>query len=116
MVDAVQHLDAELGELDRDALTRSMAAVVACDPWRAAQLADMESAHGWRSAAEFASSCAQAANLRLNPWEVPPAQLPPDGPGRRLVERMLAAGVSQFEPDPLAALAQAERPPRKSRR
>jgi hypothetical protein len=63
---------------------------------------------------------AQCAALRLKPWQEPPCVVSEDDPNERdksaqeLLRRMLAAGVSRYDRDPLAALAVAERKPRKA--
>jgi hypothetical protein len=49
----------------------------------------------------------QCRSLRLKPWESPPmyAHLHPDDRQLQvLVEKMLAAGLSLYEPDPVGAL------------
>ena len=67
----------------------------------------------WSSVAKFCSECLQHLALRLKPWEVPPCRLevdgPSDDPGVRLLKKMLALGVSKFDPDPLAAVEAVER-------
>ncbi|MBB6407653.1 hypothetical protein [Mesorhizobium sangaii] len=60
---------------------------------------------GWFEAAIFASYCCQIKALRLKPWESPPVHGRKEDPQSwRLLQRMLKAGISQFEPDPPAAL------------
>ncbi|RVD72934.1 MAG: hypothetical protein E5V62_02970 [Mesorhizobium sp.] len=70
---------------------------------------------GWLDAAVFASYICQGDALRLKPWELPPlygGPLPGDTglvrssglQAKRLLERMLAAGLSRYEPDPVGAL------------
>ena len=59
---------------------------------------------------------ADIATLRLRPWEHPPAWIddPDDYPespeAAQLLKRMLAAGVSRYDPDPMATLEKAEKP------
>ena len=72
----------------------------------------------WQQVAEFAVWCCQDRSLKLRPWDCPPCctkdvEDPSDDWGYRpqevaLLRRMLAAGVSRFHPDPLAAIAEAE--------
>jgi hypothetical protein len=72
----------------------------------------------WQEVAEFAVWHCQDRSLKLRPWECPPflthnVKDPSDCWVYRpqevaLLRRMLAAGVSRFHPDPLAALAAAE--------
>ena len=97
---------------DRDALKRAMI-LAGRDIERAEQLAAMLRDDGWTETAEFAAYMVQGDTLRLRPWENPPCGVdegdddPRDATGRKLLRRMLAAGLSRFEPDPLAALAEA---------
>jgi hypothetical protein len=72
-------------------------------------------------AALFAVGFCQVKNLHLKAWECPPVDTlnvaePSDNYGRRpnevrLLRRMLAAGVSRYDPDPMQALAAAEAKP-----
>ena len=74
----------------------------------------------WERVGRFAASCAQSRALGLQPWQSPPCRAsladlnqPYDDPrGAResaeLLKKMLALGLSKFEPDPLAAIAGAE--------
>jgi hypothetical protein len=72
----------------------------------------------WEDVGRFCSYAAQDKSLRLKPWEVSPCQVhdldtalaapPEDHRGFRraaeLLKRLLDAGLSRFEPNPLAAL------------
>jgi hypothetical protein len=62
--------------------------------------------------ATFAASCCQSRSLNLDPWEEPPCHgdsvHQPDPAAKKLLEQMLAAGVSRWHPDPMAALAEAK--------
>jgi hypothetical protein len=105
---------------DRDALTRALV-IARQDPMRAEQL-DRKLANGesWDEVATFAALCVQSNALHLKPWQCPPCDSnneidPSEGVlyGNRpdevaLLQRMLAAGLSRFEPDPMKALAEAE--------
>jgi hypothetical protein len=78
----------------------------------------------WEDVGQFAAYSCQDDNLQLEPWQVPPCWLrddddvqaalsmPHDHSGRReageLVQRLLAAGLSRFEPNPIRALAEVE--------
>ena len=100
-------------KLDKDALKRAMQ-VAGAEPDRAEQLAGkLTSGESWTEVAEFAAYCAQGRALRLRPGDSAPCAMaeagddPRDAAGRALLRRMLLAGVSRFEPDPLAALAEA---------
>src|SRR5436853_7916108 len=91
---------------DREALEEAMR-LLRLEPGRARQLEDKLADESWLAVAEFAASCVQSRTLHLKPWELPPADIyddDPDSPGKRLLARMLAAGISRYAPDPLAAL------------
>jgi hypothetical protein len=62
-------------------------------------------------AGHFAAYAAQCSTLRLKPWESPPSNLWGDycSDGIELYDRLVAAGLSVFEPDPVKALAEVER-------
>jgi hypothetical protein len=80
-----------------------------------------------RSFCDAGTLCAyhcQYRVLRLKPWQWPPCWIdpknidaelaaPPDQSGRRraaqLLREMLALGISQYHPDPVAAVAEAKR-------
>jgi hypothetical protein len=75
----------------------------------------------WQAVAESACYGLQCRNLALRPWECPPMRSSPGatGHGRRyfndpraaaLRQRLIDAGLSIFEPDPLGALAKIEAP------
>ena len=67
----------------------------------------------WLEVASFAAYSVQGDALRLKLWQSPPCHLSiEDGKvrdcdieGQILLRRMVAAGLSTFEPDPIAALA-----------
>jgi hypothetical protein len=91
---------------DREALEEAMR-IARLDPGRAEQLDEKLKDESWIDVAEFAASCVQSRALHLKPWELPPACIyedDPDSPGKRLLNRMLDAGISQFHPDPISAL------------
>jgi hypothetical protein len=118
---------AVLSAVDREALERALDMARKESPQQAAQIDVMIRERGWNRAAEFASYCCQDANLKLRPWQMPPVWLKGDPDvvlagidrGHRggdqdyrgcrqaalLVKRLLAAGLSRFEPDPETALA-----------
>jgi hypothetical protein len=62
----------------------------------------------WEDVARFASSICQHQSLNLKPWESTPGNPcvdPMGGKGSiKLREKMDAAGISPYHPDPLAAL------------
>jgi hypothetical protein len=79
----------------------------------------------WEVVGRFAAYAAQDNALRLKPWEMPPCwirdlaaslEVPPGDPrGERraaeLLKRLLDAGLSRYEPNPIAALAAIEQRP-----
>jgi hypothetical protein len=75
----------------------------------------------WLEVAEFAAYRCQVRALALKPWQSPPCWLgdnrpADDGDGRGLVDawelrrRLVASGLSMYEPDPPGALAAIEAP------
>jgi hypothetical protein len=76
------------------------------DPGRPDQVRTFVHEDGFEYAAKFCSSLLQRRHLQLRPWQRPPCRSEPhDGSeGGQLLARMLAAGVSRYEPNPLAAL------------
>ena len=92
------------------------------DPARRKQLNDMLAEGDWYRVASLASSIMQSQNLHLQPWQLPPCELIadelvvelPDPSGKvqawRLLARLMRLGISPFVPDPLAAIAEAEKP------
>jgi hypothetical protein len=104
---------ADLDAADRDALERCMG-IAKRD--RAEQLeGKLVQGDSWIEVAEFASYSCQIRALNLKPWQSPPCTEDEDDPTPRdraaqaLLRRMLRAGVSRYDPDPLAALAGANR-------
>jgi hypothetical protein len=70
----------------------------------------------WIEVAHFASYSCQMRSLGLRPWMFPPAWLslddrdPEHADGVALLRRLLDAGLSKYEPDPIGALAKVEPP------
>lgn len=101
-----------LNAVDREALERCVE--IACQDKRAGRAEQIEwmiatNGGGWFEAAIFASFCCQMNSLRLKPWESPPVHGREEDPKSwRLLQRMLKLGISQFEPDPAAALMRAK--------
>src|SRR5262245_19551845 len=86
-------------------------------PASAYQIGNKLASEPWEEVGRFAAYGAQCHALRLKPWEWPPCWIwdidaelatPPDQSGRHraaeLVQQLLAAGLSRFEPDVLGAL------------
>ena len=77
------------------------------DPATAQQIKSMLEGRPWVEVAQFASYHCQIKALGLAPWQPPPCH--DDGPeSAALLEEMLEAGISQFEPDPAGALRKAK--------
>jgi phage terminase small subunit len=104
-----------LSAIDRDALTRALALAKASDePGRREQIPRMLQHKTWQDVAEFAAYGCQRRALQLKPWQNPPCygQLRTDDADNAgaavLLQRLLEAGLSRWEPDPVAALAAIE--------
>ena len=111
----------KLGDVDRDALKRCIE-MARTYPGRSEQI-DWKLNEGrcsWQDTAKFCAYLCQSKNLRLEIMEFPPAWLidadDVEGPAfkgkpqaAKLLRRLLAAGLSQYEPDPIRALAAAEK-------
>jgi hypothetical protein len=102
--------DADYQEHDIEALRMCME-IASREPDRAEQLESMLEDRPWLEVAQFACYCVQGDVLRLKLWESPPCASSGDEAAQKLLQKMLKAGVSQFDPDPLRALetAQAEK-------
>src|SRR5262245_4461299 len=98
-----------LNQTDRDALERCME-IAQRDPGRADQLQSKLRDEPWHEVAEFAAYSCQIDALHLKPWQQPPCIVDEDDPDEKdkdaqgLLRKMLAAGISRYEPDPMAAL------------
>ena len=112
-----------LPALDHDAFDRAIEMMRQHSPMHAAQIDDKLVHEGFVSAGKFASYCMQCETLRLKPWEAPPMDaqggdvIDPNVYGYRpgevaLHNRLKAAGLSLFEPDPLSALEKLNARPR----
>jgi hypothetical protein len=93
-------------ERDKEALTRALE-IFSRDPRNATQVkGKMAQGDSWAECAGHAAYNCQIKALGLLPWQNPPCHC--DGTGTdlmdRLLRRMLDAGLSAYEPDPLAAL------------
>jgi hypothetical protein len=109
---------AHLGQVDLEALTRAME-VASRDPRFAKHLEWRAETYGWADAARFAAYSCQCDALKLRPWQDPPMygdstdgidDFPNAGRAAAadLLKRLLGAGLSRFEPEPMKALARAE--------
>lgn len=100
--------DADYQEHDIEALQQCME-IASREPDRAEQLQSMlAEPRPWIDVARFAAYCVQNRALNLKPWQSPPCAPSGDDDAWALHQKMLAAGVSEFHPDPLAALAAAQ--------
>jgi hypothetical protein len=115
--------------LDLEALERSIEMARAESPARAEQIDDFlaDPERTWWDTASFCSYVAQGNALNLPPWQSPPCWTDPDQvdaiiargddgvmgdyAAAILLKRMLQAGLSQYEPDPIAALERVKHPP-----
>jgi hypothetical protein len=112
--------------VDREALER---AIEICRTKKAPadrnQIEHKLATEPWIQVGEFAAYSCQMDSLHLRPWQPPPVWIDDlvaiinagdDGVGgnyaaARLLQRLLNAGLSRFEPDPIAALERMKRPP-----
>jgi hypothetical protein len=111
-----------LSRIDREALERAIAIDRKRDPKSYKPINRRLEPERWYEAGKSAAYACQCAALRPKPWQPVPANeyvaVTDDdseyGPvmGRaaaaELLRRMLAAGLSRYEPDPIAALEAAE--------
>lgn len=101
-------------QVDRDALERSLE-IAMRDPDRAEQLQSKLQDEKWIEVAQFAAYGCQMTSLSLKPWQSPPAHCDEDDPyeqdkaGQKLLRQMLAAKISRYEPNPIAALKRKRR-------
>jgi hypothetical protein len=95
-----------MNRVDREALQRSLK-LARAEPEYREKLERKIEAEGWESAARFACYNLQIDNLDLRPWQDPPmyAELRPDPKALAILVKLLGAGLSRFEPDPVQALA-----------
>jgi hypothetical protein len=99
----------ELTPNDRAAMGRAIDWMRAKSPDHAKEIDHKLRCEGFEAAGEFAADRAQYANLKLRPWETSPCNIWGYGQSNaiELRDRLLAAGLSIFEPDPVKALADA---------
>ena len=119
----------KLSRIDREALSRALEIVrnrpEKEDPGRREQVDHLMKHEGWFTVADFCCYCCQSELIRPRLWQPIPADIDPadietilargdDGLGgeyaaARVLRRMLRAGLSRYEPEPLKALAEAKR-------
>src|SRR5262249_2724786 len=112
---------AELSKTDCDALKRCIKmARTYPNPAEQIDWKVKEGGGSWYDTAKFCAYLCQSKNLHLEIQEFPPCWLldadDVEGPAfkrkpeaARLLRRLLAAGLSRYEPDPIRALAAAEK-------
>jgi hypothetical protein len=113
----------ELHPIDKEALERAIAMTRANGGPDAIQIESMLQKEPWWQVGRFAAMCRQCDSLNLGPHLTPPcwatkADLvadpddPDDSFGKRaaavLRKRLLDAGLSVYEPDPITALERAK--------
>jgi hypothetical protein len=109
-------------KVDREALKRALVVAKAEDAGRREQIETMLREDGWDYAATFAAYHCQRRALGLKPWQLTPSEVDDEKPGAdpnkyglfaawELRRRLLAAGLSVYEPNPPAALAALEAAP-----
>jgi hypothetical protein len=112
----------KLTETDFEAMERAIELYRRRDPASREQIDGMLKDRPWREAAELASYGCQCDRLGLRPWQSPPCEVVGDPDdyeymkddhrglrgAARLLQRLLDAGLSRYEPDPIAALERAE--------
>jgi hypothetical protein len=115
-----------LSPVDREALERALKIILGRpereDRGRREQVERMLEEDGWFRAADFCVYCCQMELVRPRLWQPIPSDITDiegtlakgdDGLGGSyraalLLKRMLAAGLSRYEPDPIRALAAAK--------
>jgi hypothetical protein len=107
-------------EADAVAMEEALAKALADPREREGVLARLQEGRR-QDAVEYAVYALQYAALGLRVWEMPPFSCDADDPepddcdvrSQKILRRMLAAGISRYDPDPLKALAAARRRKRK---
>jgi hypothetical protein len=104
----IEDLDAR----DRAALKRALKQVRTHGKDRAQQIDSRLADEPWDEVARFAAYSCQIHALKLRPWEDPSMYgdiVGAQDRAAKLLEKMLAAGISRWEPNPMQALAAAKR-------
>jgi hypothetical protein len=111
-----------LTDVDKDAMRRAIAITRRSEPGRDQQITAMLFDRPFERVGRFAAFSCQMDSLHLQPWETPPVWIrgdieaalhaPNDArrvrDAARLLQRMLALGISRYEPSPMKAIEQAE--------
>lgn len=97
---------------DKAALTQALEICRAESIGRQMQIDAKLQDESWEDVAQFAAAHCQCEALNLEPWQMPPcrgdSEHHPDAAAKKMLEQMLAAGVSRWHPDPLAAIEEAK--------
>jgi hypothetical protein len=120
----MSEVDDDIAEVDRLALDRAIQLTLAeDDQGRVEQVQSMLKERSWGEVAEFCAYHQQSRSLNINPWESTPSSIDPNqideiiarGPemnrkfgAARLLKKMLAAGVSSYDPTPLESIGRAK--------
>jgi hypothetical protein len=97
----------KVSKVDREALKRALVLAKASDErGRREQIESMQE-RDWFEAAHFAAYHCQVNALQLRPWQSPPLY-GRDADAAVLLRKLLDAGLSRYEPNPVAALAAIE--------
>ena len=101
--------DEDIDDVDRRALEAAVA-LMSRDRDYGEQIRWQVANREWIDAAIFAAFVSQIKHLGLRPWDTAPVDAAVDqSPAGRLLANLFRAGLSRFEPDPIAALAAAAR-------
>lgn len=106
--------------IDRAAMTAAIEQMRSESAASRALIDEIIAKQGFEEAGETAAYHCQCKALHLKPWQPPPMHAQPRADGRDdgslgwrraelLLQRLLAAGLSKYEPDPVGALARIER-------
>jgi hypothetical protein len=111
-----------LSRIDHDALQRAIVIGRKRDRATLRQIDEMLTERPRHEVGKFAAYGCQCDALHLKPWQWPPCWAEVNdrdsggadsvfgyGAAAELLRRLLAAGLSRYEPDPINALARAER-------
>jgi hypothetical protein len=115
-------MDTLINPIDRAALQLAIDLTLAeDDEGRVEQVKQILAERAWDEVARFCSYHRQYDALSLLPWQLPPCEVnDPDQdlatPQHMLTRRMLALGISQYHPEPIAAIEAAEKKAKRSRR
>jgi hypothetical protein len=103
---------------DREAMKRAIAMMRAAGEADRVQVERFLAEDGFEAAGRHASYACQRDTLHLKPWQQPPIHAPAERPAVEdshgnlaawtLRRRLIEAGLSQWEPRPLEALAEIE--------